>query len=190
MRAPVSTAEHVARQLSTEPHLEWSPAAIGLCKAVESEVVGRILQPLADRVASQDLGADKRDTELKPVATFCIDATCKPPELGTFSRFLEVAIHSQRRRRTSKLLAAFYTLCSDWVESHWILQTTGLSNALTELIKNFRNPAAHIGQLSQEDYAACRSLVIGPDGMLWRIVLATQNQREVRRNLVVERQAI
>ena len=187
MRAPVSTAEHVARQLSTEPHLEWSPAAIGLCKAVESEVVGRILQALADRVASQDLGADKRDTELKPVATFCIDATCKPPELGTFSRFLEVAIHSQRRRRTSKLLAAFFALCRDWVESHWILQPAGLSNALSELTEKYRNRAAHIDELSQEDYAACRSLVIGPDGMLWRIVLATQNQREVRANLVMQR---
>src|SRR6516162_534215 len=51
----VSTAEHVARQLSAEPHLEWSPAAIGLCKAVESEVVDRIVRPLADRAAGQDL---------------------------------------------------------------------------------------------------------------------------------------
>jgi hypothetical protein len=176
----VSTAEHVARQLSAEPHLEWSPATIGLCKAVESEVVGRIVQPLADRTAGQDLGADKQDKDLRRMAEFCIDPTSKPPELGSFCYFLGIAIGSERRRQTSKLLAAFYELCRDWVESHWILQTAGLSNALSELIRNFRNPAAHIDQLSQEDYAACRSLVIGPDGILWRIVLATQNQREVR----------
>jgi hypothetical protein len=184
----VSTAEHVARQLSAEPHLEWSPAAIGLCKAVESEVVDRIVRPLADRAAGQDLGPDKQDKDLRRVAEFCIDPTSKPPELGSFCHFLGVAIHSQRRRQTSKLLAAFFALCRDWVESHWILQTAGLSDALSELIKNFRNPAAHIDQLSQEDYAACRSLVIGPVGMLWRIVLATQNQPEVLPNLVVRRQ--
>jgi hypothetical protein len=185
----VSTAEHVARQLWAEPHLEWSPAVIGLCKAVESEIVSRILQPLADRATSQDLGADKRDNDLRRVAGFVANATHEPT-LGEFHHFLEVAIHSQRDRQTSKLLAAFFALCRDWVESHWILQTAGLSNALSELTKKFRNRAAHIDELSQRDYAACQSLVIGPDGMLWRIVLATQTQREVRRNSVVQRQAI
>ena len=43
----IVTAEHVAGQLQSEPQLEWSPAVIGLCKAVESEVVSRILIPLA-----------------------------------------------------------------------------------------------------------------------------------------------
>ncbi len=172
----VSTAEHVARQLSAEPHLEWSPAVIGLCKAVESEVVGRILQPLAARAAGQDLGADKQDKDLSRVAEFCIDSTSKPPELGSFRYFLEVAIHSQRRRHTSKLLTTFFALCRDWVESHWILQTAGLSSAISELIKEYRNPAAHIDELSQKDYEDCRRLVIGADGMLWRIVLATSTE--------------
>jgi hypothetical protein len=144
----VSTGEHVAAQLSVEPHLEWSPAAIGLCKAVESEIVSRILKPLADRTANQDLEADKRDHDFRRVAAYCIDPTNEPPpELGTFRHFLETAIHSHRRRQTSKLLAAFFALCRDWVESHWILQTSGLSKALDELIQNFRNPAAHIDQL-------------------------------------------
>jgi hypothetical protein len=172
----VSTAEHVACQLSADPHLEWSPAVIGLCKAVESEVVGRILQPLAARAAGQDLGADKLDNDLSRVAAFCIDATGKPPELGAFNHFLEVAIHSQHRRHTSKLLATFFVLCRDWVESHWILQTAGLSRAMSELIKEFRNPAAHIDELSQKDYEDCRRLVIGADGMLWRIILATSTR--------------
>jgi hypothetical protein len=135
------------------------------------------------------LGADERDTDFHRVAAFVTNATHEPT-LGEFRRFLEVAIHSQRRRQTSKLLAAFFALSRDWVESHWILQTTGLSNALNELTKNFRNPAAHIDELSQENYKACRDFVIGNDGMLWKIVLATQNQKEVRRNLVMQRQAI
>ena len=121
------------------------------------------------------------NTELKLVA----DAARKPT-LGEFRHFLEVAIHSQRRRRTSKLLAAFFALCRDWVESHWILQLAGLSNALSELTKKYRNRAAHTDELSQEDYVRCRDLVIGPEGMLWRIVLATQNQREFCSNLFVQ----
>ena len=43
----IATADHVARQLQAEPQLEWSPAVIGLCKAVEVEVGCRILRPLA-----------------------------------------------------------------------------------------------------------------------------------------------
>jgi hypothetical protein len=183
-RCFVSTAELVASQLSAEPHLEWSPAAIGLCKAVEYEIFGRILRPLAARAASQDLGADKHDNDLRQMAAFVAGAARKPT-LGQFHRFLEIAIDSQPRRRTSKLLAAFFALCRDWVESHWILQTNGLHKALGELTNKYRNRAAHIEELSQKDYLDCKSLVIGDKGMLWRIVFATQNQREVRRNLVV-----
>jgi hypothetical protein len=40
-----------------------------------------------------------------------------------------------------------------------------LGNALSELIKKFQDPAAHIDQLGQKDYEACRKLVIGPDGI-------------------------
>ena len=42
----IATAEHVGAELQSEPHLEWSPAVIGLCKAVELETVSRILIPL------------------------------------------------------------------------------------------------------------------------------------------------
>src|SRR5262245_2373901 len=34
----LATAEHVAGELQEDPQLEWSPAVIGLCKAVEWEV--------------------------------------------------------------------------------------------------------------------------------------------------------
>jgi hypothetical protein len=44
----IATAQYVAGQLQADPQLEWSPAVIGLCKAVEAEIVVRILRPLAD----------------------------------------------------------------------------------------------------------------------------------------------
>ena len=50
----IATAEHVAGQLESNAQLEWSPAVIGLCKAVEAEVVDRILRPLATMAGSED----------------------------------------------------------------------------------------------------------------------------------------
>jgi hypothetical protein len=101
----VSTAEHVAGKLEADPQLEWSPAVIGLCKAVEAEGVGRILQPLAAGASHEDLTADKNDKDIGRVATFCADPSRKPPELGTFAHFLQTVTNSQRRRETSPLIA-------------------------------------------------------------------------------------
>ena len=68
----VATAEHVAGQLEAEPQLEWSPAVIGLCKAVEVEVVRRILQPLRAGGSNEGLSADRGDKDPGRVAAFCI----------------------------------------------------------------------------------------------------------------------
>lgn len=43
----LATADHVSRSLSSEANLDWSPAVIGLCKAVELEVIERLIRPLA-----------------------------------------------------------------------------------------------------------------------------------------------
>jgi len=54
----VATAEYVAGQLEAVPQLEWSPAVIGLCKAVEAEIVCRILRPLTAHAPSEDFRAE------------------------------------------------------------------------------------------------------------------------------------
>jgi hypothetical protein len=46
--------EFVARQLDASPQLEWSPAVIGRCKAIEAEMAGRVLKPLARLAAGED----------------------------------------------------------------------------------------------------------------------------------------
>lgn len=75
----IATAEHVATQLGSDAQLEWSPAVIGLCKAVEAEVVGRILRPLAIMARREDLSGDKNDRDIGRVAAFCADPQRKPP---------------------------------------------------------------------------------------------------------------
>jgi hypothetical protein len=171
----IATAEYVAGHLQDDPQLEWSPAVIGLCKAVEVELVSRILQPLAAQLSAEDLTADTRDKDLQRIAAFCVDTTRKPPELGAFAHFLQVAMHSKQRRDSSVLLRNFLRLSTNWAGSHWLLD--GLHAALISLTKDFRNPAAHIDELAKRDYLACRELVIGNDGILWKLVLSTQRHK-------------
>lgn len=173
----VATAEHVAGTLHSDPQLEWSPAVIGLCKAVEVEIVSRILDPLAQSTVREDLGVDRCDKDLGRVAAFCNDPGRKPPELGAFAHFLQTIAHSERRRETSVLIRAFLGLAAEWTGSNWLLDPQGLPNALERLTTEFRNRAAHIDELGKEDYLGCRQLVIGPEGVLWRLVLATERHK-------------
>jgi hypothetical protein len=113
------------------------------------------------------------------MAAFCAnpDPTRKPPELGAFAHFLQTVVHSQRRRQTSALINTFLKITVDWTGSHWLLEPKGLYGALSTLTTNFRNRAAHIDELDQQDYLGCRELVIGPEGALWKLVLATEGHK-------------
>ncbi len=173
----IATAEHVARQLDRAPHLEWSPAVIGLCKAVEAEVVSRVLRPLVAAAADQDLSGDKSDKDIGRVAAFCADPERKPPELGVFSHFLQTVIHSQQRRQTSRLIGCFLRLAGQWTGSTWLLSADGLHRSLTLLTTTYRNRAAHIDELSSGDYQGCRELAIGTDGVVWRLALSTERHK-------------
>jgi hypothetical protein len=172
----IATAEYVAGQLQAGPQLEWSPAVIGLCKAAEAEVVSRVLRPLAARASREDLSIDKNDKDLGRVAAFCADPARKPPELGVFAHFLQTVIHSQQRRETSRLLTSFLKLTTDWTGSHWLLEPNGFYSALASLTA-VRNRAAHIDELGKEDYLCCRALVIGSEGVLWKLLLATERHK-------------
>lgn len=173
----IVTAEHVAGQLEGFPQLEWSPAVIGLCKAVEAEVVRRILLPLATTAGGEDLSSDKQDKDVGRVAAFCADTSRKPPELGVFAYFLQTVIHSRERRVSSAIVGSFLRLAGEWTGSNWVLDPEAFHHLLEVLIKNFRNRAAHIDELSREDYVGCRELVIGSEGILWRLLLSTERVR-------------
>jgi hypothetical protein len=86
------------------------------------------------------------------------DPARKPLELGTFAHFLQAAIHSQERRERCALLGCFLKLASNWTGSHWILEPKGLHDTLALLTRKFRNRAAHIDELDQQEYIDCRKL--------------------------------
>ena len=170
----IATAEHVAAKLQSEPQLEWSPAVIGLCKAVEFEVVSRILTPLAESSIGADLSVDRSDKDLKRVVTFCMDQSRPPPELGAFAHFLQTVIHSRRRRETSTVIRRFLQLAGDWTGSNWILDPASFYQSLNRLTMKFRNRAAHIDELGEYDYVRCRDLVLGDQGVIWKLVESTR----------------
>ena len=170
----IATAEHVAGQLVLNAQLEWSPAVIGLCKAVEAEVVSRVLRPLATLAGPENLSGDKSDKDIGRVAAFCMDPQRKPPELGAVAHFLQTVIHSQQRRQTSKLIGCFLRLVATWTGSTWLLHPDGLHRALTHLTTTYRNPAAHIDELSRGDYLGCREVTIGSHGVIWRLITSTE----------------
>lgn len=173
----IATAEHVAAQLQAHAHLEWSPAVIGLCKAVEAELVSRILRPLVLAAAGQDLSGDKGDKDIGRVAAFCAEPQRKPPELGVFAHFLQTVSHSKQRRQTSRLVGSFLRLAGQWTGSTWLLDVDGLYRSLVLMTTTYRNRAAHIDELSSSDYQGCRALAIGPEGVIWRLVVATERHR-------------
>lgn len=170
----LTTAEYVSTSLNSTTNLDWSPAIIGLCKAVEMEVVKRLVLPLTALHGSSLLDEDVKDKDIGKIAKFCKDGTGKPPELGTFAHFLQTIINSDKRRSTSILMQEFLKFMKDYPNANWILDIDGLYTALSSLTKDYRNRAAHIDDLTKLDYENCRSLVIGDSGMLWKLVQATQ----------------
>ncbi|WP_321958137.1 hypothetical protein [Paraburkholderia bannensis] len=173
----VATAEHIATKLESSPQLEWSPAIIGLCKAVEVEVIRRILEPIVTVARSVDLSADVKDKDMGRVAAFCSGISGKPPELGTFAHFLQTVIYSERRRSSSSLIRCFLTAMKQWTGSTWLLDPNGFHRSLTLLTTHYRNRAAHIDELTQADYDGCRELAIGAEGVIWKMIVSTETHR-------------
>jgi hypothetical protein len=172
----LATSEAVSKTLTAEPGLDWSPAVIGLCKAVECEVQARLLAPLRSLVSGKKLADELKNRNLRRVALFCSEPSAHPPELGPVRYFLtEVA--SQGASAASELLTAFRRLILDWPGSDWLFAADGLPASLETLSIRFRNPAAHGDELGPGAYSDCRSLTIGDKGILWRLVTSTKGRK-------------
>lgn len=141
---------------------------LGFVKAVESEVIRRVLIPLRQLLQGESLEGDRQDRDLKRVVSFLADQNEKPPELGAFAYFLKTCLTSKNRRITSSAVAGFYKLLSNWPDSAWLGNEDGFHASLDLLRDRYRNKAAHLNTLSQPDYEGCRELVVGSAGTLWK----------------------
>lgn len=86
------------------------------------------------------------------------------------------AAASERRADTSVLIKAIHEQAARWPRGWWLLDPRGLCALLAEMVK-YRNGAAHTDLMGAADYAACRALVIGENGLVWRLIDSTTSGR-------------
>jgi hypothetical protein len=170
----LGTAEYIARALAGRTDLDWSAAVIGLCKAVETEFVARLIDQLRVHVGGVDLTADETDAQLGRVARYCSGQRPDAPELGAVRMFLETAAHSKDRAGRSALIEVLRNRLAQWPYSGWLLDRDGALRSLAELTASYRNRAAHLDELTESDYDGCFDLVVGEGGILWNLINATR----------------
>lgn len=168
----ITTALEVGEYLSGRPMLDWSPAVIGLCKAVELEIVQRLFEPLRRVAVKYDLTADTTDPQLGRIAKSLM-AGNKPPELGSIVFFLRTATFSKTRSETP-LMRALKEVISNFPHAEWLLPPGPGLELLDKLITDYRNKAAHTDELSAGDFVACRNLVAGDGRLLENLLEATR----------------
>lgn len=81
--------------------------------------------------------------------------------------------HSKKRAATSPLMQAFRDVVDRWPRSEWLVDDSGCVAALQRIADEYRNRAAHLDELSADDFRGCRALVIGREGFLERLVDST-----------------
>lgn len=172
----LATAEYVASHLAHATDLDWSAAVIGVCKALEIEVINRVVEPLVVIASTVDVRPDLSDKDIGRIAKFCAVPTSKPPEIGTIRHFLQTAGNSKDRAATSPTLRMFSELTRTWPHGDWLVAKAGAVAALERITTEFRNPAAHTEELGPKDYARCVESVLGAEGFMWQLLRATASR--------------
>ena len=170
----LATSEYVASHLANATDLEWSSAVVCVCKAVEVELVERLIEP----VALECRDADLKGTSWTRNSDRSLDSVPAAPtsrrRWGPFAISCKTAHHSRSRKDTSSLLRALGRTLRRWPDSAWLLEPDGALVDLKQLADHYRNPAAHTDELQQSDFDGCHRLVLGDEGMLWALLRATQ----------------
>lgn len=170
----LGTAVYVADAL-VDVDLDWSAAILGLCKALEVELVRRLIDPLKSGMDRRD-SVDRQDRDLKRLTVYLADSEGRrPPELGAIAHFLTLATSSHHRAASSPLIYAFRSYVARMPGHLWISMGSA-SQAVSRVAREYRNPAAHTSTLTRLDYESCREAVVGEDGALWKLVDATETR--------------
>ena len=141
------------------------------CEALAVALIGFVATEDRREAERAYRTSDARVAHLAPEAVRFI-ATAEHVASG-----LQTVIHSRRRRETSAIVQLFLRIARDWSGSDWILDPTGFHQLLTMLTRKYRNRAAHLDELGERDYSRCRELVMGPQGIVWKLVDATRCHR-------------
>lgn len=174
----MGTSLLIAERLA-DVDVDWSVAVIGLCKALELELVLRLIDPLRGVVETRNLTVEREgpDPELSFLARYLLRPQLDhAPELGWIARFMTTVIRSERRAASSPLIQGFRARLLRMPGSLWLTSPEAAA-AVSEIAQTFRNPAAHTQEMSRVDFDRCQGAIIGQPGLLWMLVEATATRR-------------
>jgi len=166
----LATAEYLKRNLPDDEFLEWSPAIICLCKAVENELIHKFINPLKTIAKNEDLTSSNFDKRTQNIEKYIFGAKDTPPEVGGVAFFTELLAKSQNFRASSPTLQILKIFSAKRPFASWFYSENGASKPLSELVKEFRNKAAHISDLTRQDFLECEKLTLMSNGILEKIV--------------------
>lgn len=152
------TAESIA--FSQLPILDWSPVVICYCKAVEIELLEKLLQPIQKAALhrrDQKSWSPTKDKRITRLYDYALKDSGRPLELGTLANALEHVLNAEPYSDPVKDLVLEHLRRfgePDWATGPFISE-------LRHLVRNYRNAAAHTTILAKEDAAECRQLVLG-----------------------------
>ncbi len=66
----VASSDYISSKLGDEYLLDWSPVIIGYCKALEYELIEKLMIPLKEYTSKLDLTDDLKDMDLGRIAKF------------------------------------------------------------------------------------------------------------------------
>ena len=170
----LGTSEFVATQMAEASGLEWSPPIIGLCKAVELEVTVRLIEPARGCASSVELTDDMGNRDLGNVARYLSGRSTRPIELGAVAHFLTSVVKGKAQVVNSATVRLLKQSLANMVHDPWLLSSDGASHDIGNLASQYRNRAAHTATMTRGEYIACKELVAGDHGLLWKLVAATR----------------
>jgi len=168
----LATVETLEKNLPTNQTIDWSCGVILFCKAVENELVKKFLEPMKNYAHT----IDKRDIEIdkkaKRLEEFLFGLSPKPPELGGINFYINLVARSSKFQKMASS-ALFDSYLKSRANAVWYTDPNGAVVDLKKII-NYRNPAAHIDELSASDFSECKLQTIGASGVLQKICEAAK----------------
>lgn len=165
----LATAEFLEKNMPEGEYLEWSPAIICLCKAVESELIHKFINPMRELGSKEKINADELDKRTQKFEKYIFALNDTPPEIGSIAFFTKLISSSESYKKQSKALKIFKVYCQMRPFSDWLYSTDGAPIELNKLVEDFRNKAAHLSNFNKKDYEICLNLTNSQNGVLHKI---------------------
>lgn len=144
------TMQVMAAALRERDDLDWSPAVLCCCKAVEVELERAVIRKWQGLVVAVGCkGADE-------VEGYLAKRSVKPPGLRMMAHFLRYVA-----RRRIEPAYVFAINGKEFWRALWML-----ANALDVIAVLYRNRAVHSQRMTEWDFLFCENMVGGKNGVL------------------------